>query len=54
MLPQPHFEEQGWSLRSGLGEAARESQAGSLFCLAEASFTLESECSLTESVRENF
>lgn len=54
MLPRPHFEEQGLSLRSGLGEAARESQAGSLFCLTEASFTLESKCSSTESVRENF
>ena len=54
MLPQPHFEEQGWSLRSGLGEAAGESQAGSLFCLAEASFTLESKCSSTESMREHF
>ena len=48
MLPRPHSDVQSWGLWSGLREATGGSQAGSLFCLAEESFTLESEHSSTD------
>lgn len=48
MLPHPHFDVQSWGLWSGLKKATEGSQAGSLFCLAEESFTLESKHSSTD------